>query len=253
MPAKNAPSARDKPAAWVSAADESATNSTARVNSSGERALAISLNMGRNNQRPPASMAAVTAMPLTRANTRSTPISSSPEARAGITIRKGMTARSWNNKMPTAARPCRELISDCSAKSLITMAVDDMAKTPPMTKAAGNESSSAHAARPATRVVMMTCAPPMPNTALRMELSLLMENSSPRVNSRKTTPNSASTRVFSDSATQPSAWGPISAPTPKYANIGGKCIRRNTVTAITEIASKTRTSIRALWCMVLVQ
>ncbi len=55
MPARNAPSAKDRPAACVAQAAPIATNSTAKVKSSGALLVAISWNSGRSSQRPEAS------------------------------------------------------------------------------------------------------------------------------------------------------------------------------------------------------
>ncbi len=62
MPARNAPSAKDRPTACVAQAAPIATNSTANVKSSGELLFAISWNRGRSSQRPEAStMSSATA------------------------------------------------------------------------------------------------------------------------------------------------------------------------------------------------
>ena len=55
MPARNAPSAKVRPAACVAQDAPIATNSTAKVKSSGAPLEAISWNSGRSSQRPAAS------------------------------------------------------------------------------------------------------------------------------------------------------------------------------------------------------
>ncbi|MQM40246.1 hypothetical protein KBTX_04293 [wastewater metagenome] len=93
------------------------------------------------------------------------------------------------------------------------MAVDDNASAPPITVAAPPPAPSAQAVSPSTPVHSATWAPPRPNTVQRIARSCGRENSRPMVNSRKTTPNSASGRTSSTSPTSPVADGPSATPT----------------------------------------
>ena len=63
IPARNAPSAIDSPARCEAQADDSATSSTASVNSSRRRLLAMTYSSGRSSQRPAASTTSTAAVP----------------------------------------------------------------------------------------------------------------------------------------------------------------------------------------------
>ena len=74
----------------------------------------------------------------------------------------------------------------------MTMAVEDRARAAPMAAAAGRGSPKAIATPAITAVHSATCSPPMPKTSRRMRRSRSQLSSSPIMNSRKTTPSSAS-------------------------------------------------------------
>ena len=62
---------------------------------------------------------------------------------------------------------------------------------PPSASAARSGSSSSQAISAVRRMVSTTCAPPKPNTVMRMVISRGRLNSRPIENIRNTTPNSA--------------------------------------------------------------
>ena len=95
------------------------------------------------------------------------------------------------------------LFSDCSVSCAMMIAVEDIATAPPMTIAAvGAIPNSAKAPAPTIPVVTSTCAPPTPSTSQRIATRRGSENSNPSVNTRNTTPKSASKRVVSLSTAQ---------------------------------------------------
>ena len=73
----------------------------------------------------------------------------------------------------------------------ITTAVEERASAKPMTSAATGGIRSAIAMAPSTAAEPKTCSAPSPNTRRRMRASRSQDSSSPIMNSRNTTPNSA--------------------------------------------------------------
>ncbi len=215
MPARNPPSASDRPAAWVAHADARTTRNTVSENSSGERNDAIAWNSGRSSQRPAAntSISASAAMATSTAIARALPVWPPPRS-ADSRASSSVNARSWNRQIATASRPCVRLFSDCSVSCATMIAVEDIATAPPTTTATAGAMRYAATAIAATMPAVSTvCAPPTPSTSPRIATNLGRENSRPRVNTRKTTPKSASRRVVSVSAASASAFGPSSMPT----------------------------------------
>ncbi len=94
------------------------------------------------------------------------------------------------------------------------MAVEDMATAPPITTATAG-ATSRNRIRPDATIpaVIRTCAPPTPSTSQRMATKRGSENSKPKVNTRNTTPKSASSCVVALSAASASACGPNNMPT----------------------------------------
>ena len=72
------------------------------------------------------------------------------------------------------------------------MAVDDSARQAPMISEASKGLPKAQAVAPMAAVVSATCSMPKPNTMRRMVHSRSNDSSRPMVNSRNTTPSSAS-------------------------------------------------------------
>src|SRR5256714_9113371 len=165
-----------------------------------------------------------------------------PSAIAGITISKGISARSWKSSPPTMSRPWG--VSSCmrSARMRRTIAVDGMAIAPPTTRAACQGAPTSDAAASTATSVSRTWEKPSPNTARRSWNSLGRLNSSPIENIRNTTPNSARCRPSSVSGIHASAWGPTATPTKRYPSSGGKCSQRNSTTTSTALASRISTS-----------
>ncbi len=91
--------------------------------------------------------------------------------------------------------------------------VDDCANTAPMTKAAAAGTPASQTATPTTTVVNTTCPVPSPSTCSRSAWSCGSEKFRPIVNSRKTTPNSASAAKCGTSSAAPKVCGPRMTPT----------------------------------------
>ena len=98
---------------------------------------------------------------------------------------------------------------------MLTMAVDDRASPAPSKNAAFRLMPNAYNSAPSTSEVHSTCKLPNPNTTLRSASILGNENSSPKENSRNTTPSSARSGRFGLSLIQSSAVGPTNRPTHK--------------------------------------
>ena len=121
------------------------------------------------------------------------------------------------------------------------IAVEDIATAPPITTATAGATSKAMMAPAATMpVVTSTCAPPTPSTSQRIATKRGKENSSPKVNTRNTTPKSASSRVVSLSAASARACGPSSIPTARYPRIAGSFSLRTPATTHTDAVSRIR-------------
>ena len=133
--------------------------------------------------------------------------------RAGITISKGTTIRSWASNTPITSRPWGAWSSRRSTSNLDSTAVDDIATAPPSAKPGCQESPANIASPVTTAIVTSTCAIPKPNTVLRIVNRRATENSNPIENIRKTTPNSAKVLAAFTFFSRESACGPISNPT----------------------------------------
>src|SRR4029079_13477865 len=245
MPARNAPSARERPADCVIQASPSATKSTKRTKSSDDFWLATTWNNGRITRWPTTRTTARTTAALTSATTSSEAMSAPSAESAGTRTRSGITARSWKSSTPMICRPWGVCSCMRSASVFETIAVEDIASMPPTTMPARQSSPARRAAKNAASPQTATCAPPNPSTSRRMEESWGRLNSSPTENMRNTTPNSASERLSSVSATRPSALGPMSAPTTRYPRIAGMPSRRNTTTTATAEASRISATVSA--------
>ena len=195
MPARNAPSAIDRPSRSVNAAMPSVTSSRFSMNSSCERRAATRWNQRdssfcpRNRIKTSATVIFTAAMESV--STRSVGFLPSD----GTTISSSTTARSWNSSTLMMLRPCS--VSSCrrSASIFETMAVDDIANAPPSAKPAchdsGYQCDSSMVIGTVSSMVSATCDAPSPNTCRRIERSLERLNSRPIENIRNTTPNSA--------------------------------------------------------------
>ncbi len=119
------------------------------------------------------------------------------------------------------------------------IAVEDIATAPPITTATAGATWNRLMAPAATMaVVNSTWAPPTPSTSHRIATRRGSENSSPSVNTRNTTPISASSCVVSLSTASARACGPSSIPTTRYPRIAGNASLRTPATTHTEAVSR---------------
>ncbi|MNZ71403.1 hypothetical protein D3C78_897640 [compost metagenome] len=214
MPARKAPSAIDRPSRWVSQAVSSTITSASSTNSSAALACATSWNSRGSSQRLATSRPANSSAALPRViGSAQYQACSEPPAITGIMVSSSTATRSWNSSTPMEFWPCELNTSPRLLSSLVTMAVDDSARPPPISSAAGR-ARPARCSRPASgRVQTITCRLPRPNTTRRRASMRGRENSRPRLNSRNTTPNSASSGMSSWCCSQPRLPGPSARPT----------------------------------------
>ena len=256
-PAMKAPSAMERPVRAATRPAPMTISSEAAMNSSSLLALATERIIGRNSSRPNTTSA-------TMPNAACAKVSSifgekiSPPPWLPIivrVIRIGATARSWNSSTEKVARPATLCWRLLSASRGMTMAVEDRARATPMARAACSGWPN-HTATPAMAAEQTpTCSAPMPNTKRRMSRSRSQLSSSPIMNRRKTTPNSASwatslglSMVTAAShgtvpASAPSPYGPRITPAPRKPRIGLIRHRRNRGTTTPAVARNRTTSL----------
>ena len=99
------------------------------------------------------------------------------------------------------ARPVVEWWRRCSISTGMTIAVDDRARAAPMAAAGATSMPNSMASPVSTPRVTPTWAAPSPKTSRRMSRSRSQDSSSPIMNSRKTTPSSASWAMSSGLST----------------------------------------------------
>ena len=239
-PAMKAPSAMDRPLSALSRPAPMTTSRQAAMNSSSLLARATDFIIGRRTSRPATTR---TTRPMAAGAKASSSLGDGaspawPAATARV-IRIGATARSWNSSTEKMARPAGECWRLRSASRGMTIAVDDRARAAPIARAAGQGWPRAWAAAAMTPRQTATCRPPRPNTIRRMRRRRSQDSSSPIMNSRKTTPSSASwatcsgsliVKVASQGAVLPSAPspnGPSTTPASRKPRIGLIFQRRN--------------------------
>ena len=165
------------------------------MNSSSLLARATDFSIGRSSSRPKATIAITPIAAGAKASSsrgESTSPPSPPRASTARVTRIGATARSWNSSTEKVARPAGECWRLCSARICMTTAVDDSDSAAPMAAAGAGASPMAMAAAAMTARQSVTCRAPMPNTQRRIRRRRSHDSSSPIMNRRKTTPNSAS-------------------------------------------------------------
>ncbi len=190
-PARNAPSARDRPTAEVARAVPRTMTRTATMKSSLRRVATTAERKRGTRTREAKTRAAAVAAVLPSA------IAAGPRpppwpARAGIRSIIGTTARSWKISIPTRNRPCGESISPRSIKRLSAIAVEESAaRNPTKTPWATPRPARAMAAAVA-RSVPATWIDPAPQTNRPSRPRSASDSSRPTVKRSRTTPTSAS-------------------------------------------------------------
>ena len=157
-PARNVPSAGDRPTALISSAMPTTSRSAAAVKISRSRVRARTRNSGRTRKRPPPTIAATaarTASVPAHAGSRATSVDASwaaPAAAAcvassGKTASIGMTAMSWKSSTANALCPPAVLSRPFSLRVWSTIAVEESDRVSPMASA-GFQARPAASARP---------------------------------------------------------------------------------------------------------
>ncbi len=105
--------------------------------------------------------------------------------------------------MPTERLPCGELTSPLSVRSFNTIAVEERAMMKPRSIETGKEKPMKYPATSTMATVPPTWKPPPMSPSRRMLSMRAMENSSPIVKSRRTTPICERVSTVSISVTSP--------------------------------------------------
>ena len=135
----------------------------------------------------------------------------------------------------------RGALTDKRAVYQLIDEVEDIASAPPTASPIRQSKLSSQVINMTITMLMITCKVPNPNTIRFIVTNLDKLNSSPILNIKKTTPNSARWRVSSLSGIQPKACGPMRTPESKYPSMGGRRSSLKMTTAITAIDNKIST------------
>ena len=213
-PARKAPSDIESPANLANSEVAITTSSAAALNTSATWIRATTRSAGRSRIRPPPM--------ITTARIRNSFSSARPQApcaaavscgtSSGSTASTGSTARSWNSRMPKAARPCWVFSCLRSASTCRTSGVEDSDRPNPMIAAVTGGCPSPQAAAPRAAAHEKTCAAPRPNTLRRITHSRVGCSSRPMMNSSSTMPNSETCARRPTSPMRFSPHGPIARP-----------------------------------------
>ncbi len=249
-----APNAIDRPAAAAARPAPITTRRQAAMNSSSLLARATDFIIGLSTSRPTSRMATGARTAGARRRASATPVDGSwPPSRDRAT-RIGATARSWNSSTEKVARPVSLCRRRLSARAGTMMAVDDRASPAPISTAAGTLWPARRATAAIAAVDSTAWIAPMPNTQRRSRRSRSHDSSSPTMNRRNTTPNSASSAMSPGWATargaSQGAWrsraprpnGPSTTPAPRKPRIGLTFRRLNRGTTTPAVARNRTTS-----------
>ncbi len=210
-PARKAPSAIDRPTAFISAAVATTSSSEAAVKISGVSLLAIQRSIGLSRSRPPRMITAI--MPIALAAPSQPPLSwPAAKARKGSSARIGIAATSCSSETLTMLSPDVVAIRLRSASTPRPIAVDDIARPSPATRATCQSMPNASAARPSNAAEPKSCTLPQPKMVLRSDHRRCGSSSRPTRKSISTTPNSANSRISSGLVTNFRPQGPIRMP-----------------------------------------
>ena len=132
-----------------------------------------------------------------------------------IKIKIGITAKSWNNKIPMDNFPCLVFKSNLSIKIFETIAVEDIVTAAPTTNPSTKLNPTNIASMVDIKSVIPTCVKPTPKRIFLIEFNVGKLNSRPIVNIKKTIPNSTRCLLDSESAKTENPLGPKIRPTRK--------------------------------------
>ena len=216
-PARNAPSAIDKPTLCISAAVATTSSNAAAVKISGVLLRAIQRSVGRNNKRPPKTMMPMT--PKARAASPQPPPAScaalGESASSGTMARMGMAAMSCSSETLSTLWPALVAIRLRSRSTPRPMAVDDMAKPIAATTASRQGTPNAMATPTINAAEPKSCKLPQPKMGRRKDHKRRGSSSRPTRKSINTTPNSANSNMAAGSVTSARPQGPMAMPAPR--------------------------------------
>ena len=133
----------------------------------------------------------------------------------------GTTAISCTNNTASELRPCTLSNSPCSTSTLNTAAVLLRLTIPPTATAADQSSPKDQQTTTTASPVPKTCTPPEPSVFTPKPFSRTQENSSPKLNNSRATPNSAMASICpSDFTTCKLLGPPRNMPANKYPTNG---------------------------------
>src|SRR5216117_1856763 len=221
-PARKAPSATDRPTAWVRAPVPRPTARTTSRNSSSlcvratRRMSAGTTRAARNN----AGTSTSAALPNAIATAIGRSVTPAPSA--GSKTVSATTARSSTSEMPIMTRPWRVCSSPRSMSSRTSTIVLATEMTSPMTSPCpGGQPSTTPAPAPSAAVSTMPSGPPSSATH-RTRSRSRSENSMPTENISRTTPISAnSSKVWVSDTVGPGVKRPTRMPPTTYPRIRG--------------------------------
>ena len=151
------------------------------------------------------------------------PINSKGRSRAGNTASISPSARSWTTNIPSMIWPWGVSVSLRSIKHLSTTAVEDKDKIAPRnTPWAGELTQPTKSDTNAvTDIVRTIWIPPPPKLIAWTFLISEKENSTPKANNKKATPNWARVSTWINSLISPSPAGPTTIPPSRYPSKTG--------------------------------
>lgn len=221
-PARKAPKVSDRPRTWVRDEVAKTVNRITAMKASELFALATKRKTGWRKFLPMMKMKVSAAAAFTDATEMArTTVAAPPDpASSGVRTRTGTTARSWNRRIPKAARPYRVPTSPLSDSNCKTNALEERASPAPRTIAAWVEIPSKVATKDMTAPVMRNCEVPRPKTSAPRDLSFDVESSRPISNKKKTTPNSARFLLVRTSRMRAKPLGPRAMPAARKPRMG---------------------------------
>ena len=214
-PARKAPSAIDRPTAFISAAVATTSSSDAAVKISGVSLLAIQRSAGRSSNRPPRMITTIVPIALARRSQLLPPLSAPATARNGTSARIGIAAMSCSSETLRIASPDVVPITLRSARTPRPIAVDDIARPSAATTARRQSMPQASAPSASSSAEPNSCTLPQPKIGFRSDQSRCGSSSRPTRKSIRTTPNSANCSMSSGRVTSFSPHGPIRMPAPR--------------------------------------
>ena len=202
----------DKPTLCISAAVATTSKRAAAVKISGVSLRAIQRSAGRNNKRPPKTMATMTASALAAPHQPPPLVCTSLTAKSGSRARMGMAATSCSSATLSTLCPDDVAIRLRSLSTPKPIAVDDMAKPRAAARASRQSKPQTTAISPISAAEPKSCTLPQPKMGLRSAHKRRGSSSRPTRNSINTTPNSAKCSICSGSVTSFNPQGPMAMP-----------------------------------------